>query len=154
MGKATSKNTDNKNNGKNQNKTVVNDGDVTAYIASVENETRRVDAQTILTLMCDITGYEPKLWGGSIIGFGEYHYKYDSGREGDFLRTGFSPRKTALTIYIMPGYQDYSEILSRLGKHKIGKSCLYINKLADVDMAVLEELIRAGLAYMDEKYPV
>ena len=93
------------------------------------------------------------MWGPAIVGFGQYHYRYDSGREGDFMRTGFSPRKANMAVYIMPGYSDHSAILARLGKHKSGKSCLNINKLADVDLDVLEELIRAGLADMAEKYP-
>lgn len=123
------------------------------YIAAVEHKTRREDAQTLLELMQRITGWDAVMWGPSIIGFGEYHYKYDSGHEGNSMRTGFSPRKANLVLYIMPGYTDYSEILARLGKHKMGKSCLYINKLADIDLDVLEELIRAGLADMDKKYP-
>lgn len=84
--------------------------------------------------------------GASIIGYGRYHYTYASGREGEFLATGFSPRKAALSLYIMPGYQDYGAILARLGKHRPGRSCLYVTKLEDIDMAVLEELIRAALA--------
>ena len=97
----------------------------------------------------EITGFAPRMWGPSIVGYGRYHYTYASGREGDSLATGFSPRKSALSLYIMPGYQDYGEILGRLGKHKTGKSCLYINKLADVDMDVLAELVRAGLRDLD-----
>ncbi len=92
------------------------------------------------------------MWGTSIIGYGRYEYKYESGREGEFMMTGFSPRKTSSTIYIMPGYQDLSEMLDRLGKHKTGKSCLYINKLSDVDLDVLEEIINFGLDYMRNKY--
>jgi hypothetical protein len=94
------------------------------------------------------------MWGPAIVGYGNYHYVYDSGREGDFLATGFSPRKQNLSVYIMPGYANFSEILSRLGKHKMGKSCLYINKLADIDTEVLKELIRAGLDDLDKKWPV
>jgi len=138
---------------KNENKTRENAGDVTAFLDSVEHPTRQADAKALLDMFIRITGKEPKMWGHSLIGFGSYHYKYDSGREGDFLRTGFAPRKANLSIHIMPGYQDYGDILTRLGKHKMAKSCLYINKLADVDMNVLEELIRAGLAKMDELYP-
>lgn len=108
----------------------------------------------LLSFFSDLTGYAPVMWGPSLIGYGRYHYKYDSGREGDFLATGFSPRKASLSIYIMPGYQDYSEILARLGKHKIGKSCLYVNKLADIDMDVLSELVRAGLRDLDRIYGV
>ena len=92
------------------------------------------------------------MWGTSIIGYGRYEYKYESGREGEFMMTGFSPRKANSTIYIMPGYQDLSEMLEQLGKHKTGKSCLYINKLTDVDLDVLEEIIKFGLDYMRSKY--
>jgi len=94
------------------------------------------------------------MWGASIVGYGRYHYRYKSGREGDFLATGFSPRKTALSVYIMPGYADFGDILSRLGKHKLGKSCLYVNKLADIDLDVLSELIRAGLEDLGRLWPV
>lgn len=135
------------------NKTVATEAPAEAFIDAVEHKTRKADAKVLLALFKKITGKQPVMWGPAVIGFGTYHYKYDSGREGDFLCTGFSPRKTALSIYIMPGYQDFGAILARLGKHKIGKSCLYINKLADVDMAVLEELIREGLVRMKEKYP-
>lgn len=124
------------------------------FIESVEHPVRREDARTLLALMSRITGWEAKMWGPSMIGFGEYHYRYESGREGDFLRTGFSPRKTGMVVYILPGYEDYSDRLSRLGKHKLGKSCLYINKLADIDLSVLEELVRAGLDDMEKKYPL
>jgi hypothetical protein len=123
------------------------------FIATVPNETRKADALQLLEIMTRLTGCEPRMWGATLIGFGEYHYKYESGREGDFMRTGFSPRKANLVVYIIPGYSQYGDILDRLGKHKLGKSCLYINKLADVDMAVLEELIRAGLDDMAQKYP-
>jgi len=124
------------------------------FIATIDNPTRRADAETILAIMTRITGWEPRMWGPSIIGFGEYHYKYESGREGDFMRTGFSPRKANLVLYIIPGYSDYADKLARLGKHKLGKSCLYINKLADIDMDVLEEIIQAGLDDMAKKYPL
>ncbi len=124
------------------------------FIATVEHPTRRSDAEALLALMSKVTGWEPKMWGPAIIGFGEYHYKYESGREGDFMRTGFSPRKQNMVVYIMPGYTDFDPILDRLGKHKKGKSCLYINKLADVDLEVLEELIQAGLDDMAKKYPL
>jgi len=135
------------------NKTQENDGDVAAFLESVENPKRRADAEVVLEMMTRITGLSARMWGASIIGFGMYHYKYESGREGDYMRVGFSPRKANLVVYILPGYTDFSEILGRIGKYKKGKSCLYINKLADVDMAVLEELVVAGLADMAEKYP-
>ncbi len=134
-------------------KTRPTNSSVEDFIASVEHPTRRNDALTLLAMMRRITGWEPQMWGPSMIGFGSYHYKYDSGHEGDAMRTGFSPRKANLVVYIMPGYSDYSAILDRLGKHRMGKSCLYINKLADVDLEVLEELVRAGLADMAKKYP-
>jgi hypothetical protein len=136
-----------------ENKTQPTETDPEAFIAAVEHPVRRADALTLLAMMRRLTGEEARMWGPSIIGFGQYHYKYDSGREGDFMRTGFSPRKSGQVIYIMPGYANYTLILDRLGKFKEGKSCLYITKLADVDMDVLEELIQAGLDDMARKYP-
>ena len=124
------------------------------FIAGVEPEKKKQDAEALLSFFNRVTALEPQMWGPSIIGYGRYHYKYESGREGEFMMTGFSPRKQNLTIYIMPGYRygSMQEKLSRLGKHKLGKSCLYINKLADVDMDVLEEIVLDGLAYMRENY--
>ena len=138
---------------KNQNKTQATDASVEDYIAQIEHPKRRRDSFTLLELMKRLTGDEPKLWGPSIIGFGQYHYKYASGREGDFMRTGFAPRKANMVVYIMPGYRDYGEQLARLGKHKIGKSCLYLTDLEKVDINVLEEIIADSLKYMREKYP-
>lgn len=137
-----------------ENKTQVTFVDPIDFIDAVEHPTRKSDAQTLDALFQKITGFAPKMWGPTIIGYGSYDYTYESGGTGSSLATGFSPRKTNLSIYIMPGYQDFSEILSRLGRHKIGKSCLYVNKLADVDIDVLEELIRAGLKSLDAKWPV
>ncbi|WP_417488074.1 DUF1801 domain-containing protein [Maricaulis sp.] len=137
-----------------ENKTKPTTASPADFIATIEHPTRRADAETILAVMQRITGWEPRMWGPSIVGFGEYHYKYESGREGDFMRTGFSPRKANLVLYIIPGYSDYADKLARLGKHKLGKSCLYINKLADIDMDVLEEIIQAGLDDMAKKYPL
>ncbi len=114
---------------------------VAAFLKAVEHETRRRDADTINKMMTRITGEKPKMWGETIVGFGSYHYKYASGREGDWFLTGFSPRKSAMSLYIMPGYGQFDAIMARLGKHKTGRACLYINKLDDVDLAVLEELI-------------
>lgn len=127
------------------NKTRATRADPAAFIAGVEPARRREDAAALLPLFAGVTGYEPRMWGPSIIGYGRYHYVYASGREGDFPATGFSPRKAALSIYIMPGYRNYGPILSRLGKHRLGKSCLYVNRLADIDMDALAELIRTGL---------
>ena len=124
------------------------------FLATVEPEKRRKQGEELLAFFETVTGWKARMWGPSIIGFGEYHYQYESGREGDFLATGFSPRKANLTLYIMPGYEDYGTILERLGKHKLGKSCLYINKLEDIDMDVLAELVKTGLADLEKKYPV
>ena len=127
------------------NKTTVTDVAVDEYLSQVEPERRRVDAQRLDQIFREASGFAPRMWGPSIVGYGRYHYRYESGREGDFLATGFAPRKANLVIYIMPGYTDFSAILARLGKHKIGKSCLYINKLDDIDLDVLKELIAAGI---------
>lgn len=139
---------------KSQNKTVANAIDPKVFLSGVEHPVRRADGLALLDIFSEVSGFEPVMWGGSIVGYGRYHYTYQSGREGDFLATGFSPRKSNLSIYIMPGYQDYSEILSRLGKHKLGKSCLYVNKLADIDLAVLRELIGVGLRDLNAIWPV
>lgn len=136
------------------NKTQPTGADVLRFIRGVEPAAKRHDAEKLDRLFRDITGYQPVMWGPSIIGYGRYHYTYNSGREGDFLATGFSPRKAHHAIYIMPGYTDFGDILARLGKHKMGKSCLYVTKLADVDLDVLAELIRAGLADLNQKWPV
>ena len=141
------------NHGK-TNKTPATNKDVERFIEAVEPPSKREDARILDHVFRKITGYQPAMWGPTIIGYGSYHYRYDSGREGDSLATGFSPRKARHSIYIMPGYADFSEILSRLGKHKMGKSCLYVNKLADIDLDVLGELIRAGLRDLDKKWPV
>jgi Domain of unknown function (DU1801) len=123
------------------------------FLESVTPAQKQADCFTLLAIMKNITGLEPKMWGTNIIGFGDYHYKYESGREGDSFRIGFSPRAQNLTIYIMPGYQNFDEELSRLGKHKMGKSCLYIKQLSDVDEDVLREMLVKGLRLMEEKYP-
>ena len=142
-----------------QNKTVATDADVTAFIAGVEPPEKRLAAETLAGLFGQVTGQPPKMWGPSIIGFGSYHYKYDSGREGDAPRCGFSPRKANIVLYLMGGYgnaqtqKQMEELRGKLGKHKVGKSCLYITKLTDVDLAVLEQIVRADMAYMDARYP-
>ena len=136
-----------------ENKTKPTAASVADFLAAVPNAQRRADAKKVCAMMERLSGYKPVLWGPSIIGFGSYHYRYDSGREGDSGRIGFSPRSTALVLYLVDGYKGKEAQLARLGKHKIGVSCLYINKLSDVDEGVLEEMIRDSLAYMDEKYP-
>lgn len=133
-------------------KTAANDGDVMAFLATVEDQQKKKDCMEILDLMGEITGEMPVMWGGSIVGFGSYHYKYESGREGDMLMTGFSPRKQNLTLYIMPGFDRYTELMEKLGKHKTGKSCLYIKKLDEVDRGVLRDLVKESIAYMKNKY--
>ena len=133
-------------------KTKPHNASVSAFLKSVEHETRRRDAQTINKMMTRITGEKPKMWGETIVGFGSYHYKYASSREGDWFLTGFSPRKTAMSLYIMPGYGQFDAIMARLRKHKTGRACLYINKLDDVDLAVLEELITKSVGWMKNKY--
>jgi hypothetical protein len=135
-----------------QNKTQPTTQSAEAFLNTVENDKRRQDAFEVLQMMREITGQEPVMWGDSIIGFDQYHYKYASGREGDFLLVGFSPRKTALTLYIMPGFERYDELMQKLGKYKTGKACLYVKKLEDVDREVLEELIRQSVQYMRNKY--
>ena len=136
-----------------ENKTKATSVSPESFIETVEHDVRRADAKLLLDLFADVTQLVPRMWGPSIIGYGRYHYKYESGREGEFMMTGFSPRKANQVIYIMPGYTDHSAILDRIGKYKIGKSCLYINKLADIDLDVLRELIIAGFEDMKSRYP-
>ena len=129
-------------------KTQKNDASVEDFLNTVEHQGKREDSFALLEMMKDVIGEEPSMWGSSIIGFGSYHYKYASGRENDWFLAGFSPRKQNLTLYIMSGFDQYDGLLSKLGKHKTGKSCLYINKLADVDQDVLRELIRQSVEHM------
>jgi hypothetical protein len=133
-------------------KTKLNDGDVLAFLNSVENKKRQSDSYVILDLLKDITQEEPKMWGTSIIGFGKYHYKTKSGIESDWMQIGFSPRKQSLTLYLMDGYDKYGSVLEQLGKHKIGKSCLYINKIEDVNLEVLKSLLESSYQYVKENY--
>lgn len=123
---------------------------VADYVAGVENDTRRKDAETLLKMFAKVTGWKPRMWGPSIIGFGSYTYTYDSGHSGDMCVTGFSPRTAALSIYggLYPDQPEAQAILKTLGKHKSSKACVYINKLEDVDLSVLEKYIRAGVANM------
>ena len=129
-------------------KTQKNDASVIEFLAAVEPAQKREDAQAICAMMQAITGAEPQMWGTSIIGFGEYTYTYESGRTGEWMLVGFSPRKQNLTLYIMPGFADYEALLQQLGKHKTGKACLYINKLADVDLTILHALITQSVEHM------
>ena len=134
------------------NKTQITSASVEDFLNAVEDEQKRKDAFEVLRLMRELSGKEAKMWGPSIVGFGTYHYKYASGREGNFMRIGFSPRKTALTLYIMAGFSRYDTLMKQLGKYKTGKACLYIKRLEDVDQTVLLELMKASLQFMEEKY--
>ncbi|MCB0195417.1 MAG: DUF1801 domain-containing protein [Anaerolineae bacterium] len=129
-------------------KTQPNDQDVEAFLNGVEDEKKRQDSFAILALMQEITGEEPIMWGDSIVGFGQFHYKYASGREGDWFLTGFAPRKRNLTLYIMAGFEAYDALMEKLGKYKTGKSCLYINKIEDIDREVLRELVKQSVDHM------
>ena len=133
-------------------KTQPNDASVEQFIQSVDDDTRRHDCLTLLAIMQRITQKEPKMWGESIVGFGRYHYKYQSGREGDWFVTGFSPRKREITVHIMSGFQNYSALLAQLGKHRLGKSCLYIKRLSDIDISILEALIAKSVTDMEAMY--
>ena len=133
-------------------KTKRNDGDVEAFLGAVENDKRREDSLAMLEFMKRVTGEEPTMWGGSIVGFGSYHYKYASGREGDWPAAGFSPRKQALTLYIMSGFARHDELMANLGKYTTGKSCLYIKKIEDVDMDVLEQLVKGSMQMVADTY--
>lgn len=126
------------------NKTQPTAASVDDFIDAVEHPVRKANTLVVVDMMRRISGEDPVMWGDSLIGFGKYQYKYASGREGEFFILGASPRKQNLTLYIMPGYQDYSDYLDRLGKHKTGRCCLYINKLDDVNLDVLEELLIRG----------
>lgn len=134
-----------------ENKTKPMDASVERYLASIADADRRRDCQALARLMSRVTKQKPKMWGSSIVGFGAYHYKYATGREGDSSLTGFSSRKQAITIYLAP-YMPQTKAFARLGKHKMGKGCLYIRKLDDVDMQVLEQIIRDSLRELKRRY--
>ncbi len=133
-------------------KTKANKKSVRAFIDAIEDEQKRKDSRSVLKLMQKLTGEKATMWGDSIVGFGSYHYKYKSGREGDWMLTGFSPRKQNLTIYIMAGFSKYGALLKKLGKHKTSVSCLYIKRLSDVDLDVLSELIARSVKHMKHTY--
>ena len=133
-------------------KTQPTDESVQAFIEAIENDERKQDCLQLLQWIKKITQTEPKLWSSNIVGFDSYHYKYATGREGDWFITGFSPRKQALTLYIMAGFDRYEELMQKLGKFKTGKSCLYIKRLSDVNETVLKELITESVAYMRKQY--
>lgn len=123
-------------------KTIVNDNDVNDFLHSIDDDKKRADSLALLEMFTQLTHEKPKMWGTSIVGFGQYHYKSErSSQEGDWMLTGFSPRKQNLTLYIMNGFDGYTDLLRQLGKHKTSKSCLYIRKLEDIDQGILEKII-------------
>src|SRR5688572_32795367 len=129
-------------------KTKATTASVSDFLAAIEDDESREDCLAVMKIMKKATGAEPKMWGPSIVGFGDHRYKYESGRELDWFLTGFSPRKRELTLYIMPGFERYAELMSSLGKYKTGKSCLYIKSVADVDMKVLRTLVEESVKHM------
>lgn len=131
-------------------KTRENDGSVDDYLNSVEDEKKREASFKVKAIMEEVTGEEARMWGDSIVGFGHYRYKYASGRDAEWMLVGFAPRKKNLTLYIMSGFDEYDDLLGRLGKHSTGKSCLYINKLEDVDLDVLQELVAQSVQHIQE----
>ena len=135
------------------NKTTPGDESPNNFIDKLKNPARQEDARKLMGMMREVTGLEPVIWGSSMIGFGTYHYKYASGRKGDWFKVGFSPRKNEFSIYIMSGLDKYPDLVSQLGRVKTGKSCLYVKKLADIDEDVLRELIGKSVQYIDKTYP-
>lgn len=134
-------------------KTKPTEQSVETFLENVPDEAVRGDCFALVKLMKKATGSKPKMWGPTIIGFGQYHYKYDSGHEGYSCLTGFSPRKQNITVYVMPGFTQHPELLKKLGKYKAGKGCLYIKKLEDVNVKVLEDLVRKSIDFLKKKYP-
>lgn len=135
-----------------ENKTKATDASVQDYLAAIEDETRRSDCATLVRLMSRITKQPPRMWGSSIVGFGSYHYKYDSGREGDAGLTGFSSRKGDISVYLVASGAEQEQLLAKLGKHKMGKACLYIRRLSDVDTKVLVRLVAGSVAEVRRRY--
>ena len=134
-------------------KTIPQDSSVEAFLDQVADPDKRADNYALLEIMKTVTGEQPVMWGGSIVGFGSYHYRYASGREGDWMITGFSPRKQQMSLYIMSGFDQFEELLNALGKYKTGKSCLYIKSVSDIDLEVLKQLIKASVEYLKARYP-
>lgn len=133
-------------------KTKPGDEDVDVFLANIEDDGRREDCRAVVSLMRETTGEEPRLWGGGMIGFGSYHYRYESGREGDWFLTGVSPRKQSLTLYILPGHERYPDLMDRLGRCRMGKSCIYVKSLDDIDMGVLRELVERSVENLRRTY--
>lgn len=124
--------------------------DVDGFIDGIADDARREDSRTLLELMRQVTGEEPKMWGSSMVGFGSYHYRYESGREGDFFKVGFSPRKANITLYLLSGMVAYDDLLARLGPHKTGKSCIYVKRIGDLDHDVLTALIQRSVNHIEQ----
>ena len=133
-------------------KTKQTEQSVDAYIDAIADDVRRQDCRTLVELMSKATSAEPRMWGTSMVGFGSYHYKYDSGHQGDAMLTGFASRKPNLTLYVMPGSEGHESLLAKLGKHKAGKGCLYVKRLADIDLAVLAELVTLSVEKLRQRY--
>ncbi len=136
------------------NKTIANKASVADFVRSIDDEQKRADCKAIMKMMAAASGKRATMWGANIIGYGQYHYKYESGREGDFMRVGLSPRTNNISIYIIPGFDKYQSLLEKLGKYKTGKSCLYIKRLDDVNTKVLQKIIEDSLRVMKARYPV
>ncbi|MGF3102929.1 DUF1801 domain-containing protein [Rossellomorea sp. DUT-2] len=134
-------------------KTRQNDSSVIEFIEALENEKKREDAYKLLDIFTETTGFEAKMWGPSIIGFGSYHYKYKTGHEGDAPLVGFSPRKAKTSLYFAPGDPEREKVLDSFGKHTTGKACVYINKVADIDQDVLKQLINQSVNFLQKTYP-
>lgn len=133
-------------------KTSKNNASVSEFLNSIESDQLKKDSKALLKVFKEVTGKKPHMWGGSIIGFGEYTYYRANGAEGRFMATGFSPRKSGPTIYIMPGYENYKDILEKLGPHKLGKSCLYLKNLEGIDMQVFKKLVKQGMKDLKKKH--
>jgi len=136
-----------------ENKTKPTEAGVEAYLDAIADETRRQDCHELARLMTRVSGHQPKMWGPSTVGFGSYHYKYESGREGDFCLSGFASRKRDISIYLMAYFDGHDKFLEQLGKHKMGKSCLSVRKLSDVRLDVLEQLVAGSIAATKRRYP-
>lgn len=135
-----------------ENKTKASDASVDVYLEAIADPTRRTDCQALVRLMQKITGERPRMWGSSIVGFGSYHYRYESGREGDSSATGFSSRKTDISVCLTADFPGQEALLARLGKHKMGKACLAIRRLSDVDLGLLEQLVARSVEAVCERY--
>lgn len=136
-----------------ENKTQATVAHVEDFVTGIADENQRADARSLIALMTRLSGEPATMWGPSIIGFGRYRYRYDSGREGEMCRIGFSPRKGQAVLYLIDGFKGQAELMAKLGKHKTGKSCLYVKRLSDIDLVVLEDMCRSSLAYMAAEYP-